>query len=65
LFNDWRRLRGGGVTGISRQTKDFDLYLRRQHVDLALDALKCAGYKENNHFHIGSPKLNATGIVLI
>src|SRR5436190_7150316 len=31
--------------GVSRKTKDFDLYLRPQHVDLALNALKRAGYK--------------------
>jgi hypothetical protein len=37
-------------TGISRQTKDFDLYLRPQHVDLALDALKRAGYQIKKPF---------------
>ena len=37
-------------TGVSRQTKDFDLYLRPQHVDLALAALKCAGYKTKRTF---------------
>src|SRR5436189_454509 len=37
-------------TGVSRQTKDFDLYLRPQHVDLALAALKCAGYKTQKTF---------------
>ena len=36
--------------GVSRQTKDFDLYLRPQHVDLALDALKRAGYKAKKTF---------------
>src|SRR5881296_2217766 len=36
--------------GVSRQTKDFDLYLRPQHVDLALDALKSAGYKTKKTF---------------
>jgi Nucleotidyl transferase of unknown function (DUF2204) len=36
--------------GISRRTKDFDLYLRPQHVDLALDALKRAGYKTEKTF---------------
>src|SRR6266478_6292130 len=36
--------------GVSRQTKDFDLYLRPQHVDLALAALKCAGYKTKRTF---------------
>jgi hypothetical protein len=35
---------------VSRQTKDFDLYLRPQHVDLALDALKRAGYKTKKTF---------------
>jgi Nucleotidyl transferase of unknown function (DUF2204) len=36
--------------GVSRRTKDFDLYLRPQHVDLALDALKRAGYKTEKAF---------------
>jgi predicted nucleotidyltransferase len=36
--------------GVSRHTKDFDLYLRPQHVDLALDALKHAGYKTKKTF---------------
>jgi predicted nucleotidyltransferase len=37
-------------TGVSRQTKDFDLYLRPQHIDLALDALKRAGYETEKTF---------------
>jgi Nucleotidyl transferase of unknown function (DUF2204) len=37
-------------TGVSRHTKDFDLYLRPQHVDLALAALKRAGYKTKKTF---------------
>jgi predicted nucleotidyltransferase len=36
--------------GVSRHTKDFDLYLRPQHVDLALEALKRAGYKTEKRF---------------
>jgi hypothetical protein len=36
--------------GVSRRTKDFDLYLRPQHVDLALHALKQAGYKTEKTF---------------
>ena len=36
--------------GVSRRTKDFDLYLRPQHVDSALDALKRAGYKTGKTF---------------
>src|SRR5947207_9559595 len=36
--------------GVSRKTKDFDLYLRPQHVDLALDVLKRAGYKTKKSF---------------
>jgi hypothetical protein len=36
--------------GVSRRTKDFDLYLRPQHVDSALDALKRAGYKTEKTF---------------
>src|SRR4026209_2687134 len=37
-------------TGVSRQTKDFDLYLRPTHIDLALDALKRAGYETEKTF---------------
>src|SRR6266550_4242405 len=40
----------GVYAGVSRRTKDFDLYLRPQHVDLALDALKRAGYKTKKTF---------------
>src|SRR5437667_1853277 len=36
--------------GVSRQTKDFDLYLRPSHVDLALNALKRAGYQTKKTF---------------
>src|SRR4029453_2978138 len=36
--------------GVSRHTKDFDLYLRPQHVDSALDTLKRAGYKTEKTF---------------
>lgn len=31
-------------TGVSRWTKDFDIYIRPEHVDTALDALDRAGY---------------------
>jgi hypothetical protein len=37
-------------TGVSRQTKDFDLYLRPQHVDPAIQALKRVGYKTKKTF---------------
>jgi hypothetical protein len=36
--------------GVSRQTKDFDLYLRPQHTDSALAALKRAGYQTERTF---------------
>ena len=36
--------------GVSRQTKDFDLYLRPQHVDLAIKAFKHVGYKTEKTF---------------
>ena len=36
--------------GVSRQTKDFDLYLRPKHVELALDALNRGGYKTEKTF---------------
>src|SRR3954452_11140222 len=31
--------------GVSRSTKDFDLYIRPNHVKAALDALASAGYQ--------------------
>jgi hypothetical protein len=31
--------------GVSRRTKDFDVYVRPNHVRAALDALACAGYE--------------------
>jgi hypothetical protein len=40
----------GIYTGISRDTKDFDLFLRPQDVDLALDAFKQAGYEAEKTF---------------
>lgn len=36
--------------GISRRTKDFDLYLRPQQVDSAIRALRRAGYKTKKTF---------------
>jgi putative nucleotidyltransferase-like protein len=36
--------------GVSRRTKDFDLYLRPQHVDSAIKALKRVGYKTEKTF---------------
>src|SRR5438093_8032451 len=36
--------------GVTRRTKDFDLYLRPQHIDLALKALERAGYKTKKTF---------------
>ena len=36
--------------GISRRSKDFDLYVRPNHVDPALDALARAGYKTEKPF---------------
>jgi len=37
-------------TGLSRQTKDFDLHLRPHHIDGALDAFARAGYKTEKTF---------------
>ena len=37
-------------TGLSRRTKDFDLFLRPRDVDAAIDALKNAGYKTEKAF---------------
>jgi len=37
-------------TGVSRQTKDFDLHLRPDHIDGALDAFAHAGYKTEKTF---------------
>jgi predicted nucleotidyltransferase len=49
--------------GISRRTKDFDLYLRPRHVDAAIDALDHAGYKTEKAFphwlaKAGRPRLH-------
>ena len=37
-------------TGVSRQTKDFDLHLRPHHIDGALDAFARAGYETEKTF---------------
>ena len=37
-------------TGVSRQTKDFDLHLRPHHIDGALNAFARAGYKTEKTF---------------
>src|SRR5438046_9998115 len=37
-------------TGVSRQTKDFDLHVRPHHIDGALDAFAHAGYKTEKTF---------------
>jgi Uncharacterised nucleotidyltransferase len=37
-------------SGVSRRTKDFDLYIRPHHVDAALNALARAGYKTDKTF---------------
>src|SRR6266699_1060416 len=36
--------------GISRRSKDFDLYVRPNHIDRAMDALARAGYKTKKTF---------------
>src|SRR6266567_4334150 len=36
--------------GVSRRTKDFDLYIRPRHVRAAMDALAGAGYKAEMTF---------------
>ncbi len=36
--------------GVSRRSKDFDLYVRPHHVDAAVDALARAGYKTEKTF---------------
>src|SRR5207248_7276022 len=37
-------------SGVSRRSKDFDLYVRPRDVDAAMDALKRAGYKTKKTF---------------
>jgi len=37
-------------TGIARNTKDFDLFLRKADLDRALDALSAAGYRTERSF---------------
>src|SRR6266487_4373726 len=36
--------------GVSRRTKDFDLFVRPRHVDAALEALARAGYQTEKTF---------------
>src|SRR5439155_16663067 len=36
--------------GISRRSKDFDLYVRPNHIDRAMDALARAGYNTEKTF---------------
>src|SRR6266542_5772168 len=36
--------------GVSRRTKDFDLFVRPRHVDAALEALARAGYQTETTF---------------
>src|SRR5438876_12295061 len=36
--------------GVSRRSKDFDLYVRPHHVDAAIEALARAGYKTEKTF---------------
>ena len=36
--------------GVSRRTKDFDLFVRPRHVDAALEALAHAGYQTETTF---------------
>ena len=43
-------------TGIVRETKDFDLFLRRADLDAALDALREAGYTPRSRSRIGSQR---------
>ena len=40
----------GVYTGIERDTKDFDLFLRAAHVDLALETFAKAGYRAEKTF---------------
>jgi hypothetical protein len=47
-------------TGISRDTKDFDLFLRPADVDLALDAFRRAGYGAEKTFSHWLAKVRAS-----
>jgi hypothetical protein len=51
--------------GVSRRTKDFDLYVRPHHVDTALDALARAGYATELTFLHWLAKPDADGTTLI
>lgn len=48
-------------TGVSRRTKDFDLYLRPRDVDAAIDALKDAEYRTRKAFPHWLAKANRDG----
>jgi hypothetical protein len=51
--------------GVSRSTKDFDLYVRPNHVKAALRALARAGYKTELTFPHWLAKGTYEGISLI
>src|SRR5947207_15963914 len=64
--------------GVSRRTKDFDLYIRPRHVDAALDALARVGYETEvtsphllakakrgrNYVDVNFPTVNGLGAVV-
>ena len=50
--------------GVSRSTKDFDLYIRPKHVDAALRALSRAGYKTERTFPHWLAKATYEGNIL-
>ena len=51
--------------GVSRSTKDFDLYIRPNHVKAALRALARAGYKTELTFPHWLAKATYEGDILI
>src|SRR5215216_7644937 len=50
--------------GVSRSTKDFDLYVRRNHVKAALRALTHAGYKTELTFPHWLAKATYEGVIV-
>ena len=51
--------------GVSRQTKDFDLYLRPQHVVPQSKRSSASDIRQKKHSRIGWPKPEGAAIVLI
>ena len=51
--------------GVTRRSKDFDLYIRPHHVDAAIDALAAPDTRRKRHSPIGLLKQGTAGTTSI